>query len=74
MNPTSRQINGNYLSELINMRDELERKDGVLVYFYTITWRWYLPSDDELKKRLQIRLFSKGADGSLYKVEKQGTL
>ncbi len=74
MNPTSGQINDNYLSELNKMRDELERKDGVLVYFYTITWRWYLPSDDELKKRLQIRLFSKGADGSLYKVEKQGTL
>lgn len=66
-----RQINDSYSSDLVRMRDQLENGRGVLVYFNTISWRWYFPSENELKDELPLRLLTRGADGSIYTLEHQ---
>jgi hypothetical protein len=66
---TTRVINKNYLSQLTSMGKQLKNHDAVLVYFNTITWRWYLPSEDELKEKLPLRVLFQGADGTIYKAE-----
>jgi len=54
------------------MRKELEMGKGVLVYFNKISWRWYLPSEKELKKHLKLHLLATEEDGSIYQVERKG--
>jgi hypothetical protein len=51
------------------MRDQLENGDGILVYFNTVTWRWELPSENELKEQLPLRLIARGTDASIYKID-----
>ena len=57
---------GAYLSEIAGMQEELGKNGGVIVYFDRITTRWYLPSQAELKKQLQLNLLKQTADGSVY--------
>ena len=55
------------MDDLAEMGRELETKNGVLVYFNTISWRWYLPSEEELKTKLDLRLVVREQDGSIYR-------
>lgn len=67
---STKKDNANYLSELDEMKSQLENSNGVLVYFDRVNWRWYLPSEDELKEQLPLRLLTKGSDGSIYEIAK----
>jgi len=51
------------------MGKQLKNHDAVLVYFNTVTWRWYLPSEDELKEKMSLRVLFQGADGTIYEAE-----
>ena len=66
IDPCSRKINYNYLSELSAMKKDLENQKGVLVYFKALAWRWYFPSEEELRKRLPLRLLFRTPYGSVY--------
>lgn len=68
INTITGQVSGTYADELVSMGRELEAKDGVLLYFNTVSWRWYLPSEDELKKKLGLRLIARREDGSIYQI------
>ncbi len=69
VNASSRLTNENYSSQLILMGEQLENQGGFLVYLNALRWRWYLPSDEELKEQLPLQLLTKGADGSIYYIE-----
>ncbi len=72
VDPGTRLVNSNYPYDLATMRKELEMGKGVLVYFNKISWRWYLPSEKELKKHLKLHLHATEEDGSIYQVERKG--
>ena len=57
----------NYHNELKAMYDNLYENDGVLIWFDNITWRSYLPTVDELKNTLNLKLLVRAEDGSIYK-------
>ena len=65
----SRKINNAYLYEMKEMMGKLKNNGGLLVYFYRITWRWYLPSKDELEKQLPPHLIKRYADGIIYEIK-----
>lgn len=68
VNTRTNMRNNEYLSQLALMGKQLHNHSAVLVYFNTITWRWYLPSERELKEALPLRLLGSGTDGSIYGV------
>lgn len=61
------KLNGDYPTQLVAIRDQLGKRDGILVYFKTITWRWYLPREEELGLSVLVR----EEDGSIYQVERK---
>jgi hypothetical protein len=69
INPTTRKENEAYPSELDAVRNQLRQQNGVLVFFKTITWRWYLPSEEELKGALGLQVVAEERDGSIYQAK-----
>jgi len=72
LNPVTRLRNSDYLYELDVMGEKLKEENGVLVYFSGIRWRWYLPSEKELKEHLNLHIFATEENGSIYQVERKG--
>jgi hypothetical protein len=64
VNPSQGRENGNYLSQITDMREELEKKRGVVVYFNMIN-RPYLPSENELRKSLLLQPLLVEPDGDI---------
>ena len=66
IDPRTRKMNDAYSDELATVAAELKAKHGMLLYFHTIPWRWYLPSEEELRKGMGLRLVASEEDGSVY--------
>jgi len=60
--------NATYAAELAEMRSQLIHEEGVLVYFRSITWRWYLPTEAELAAQLPLQVVADAPDGTIYRV------
>jgi len=65
--PNTERRNPNYESAVAAMGAQLKH-GGVLVYLRRITWRWYFPTEAELKERLPLRLRETASDGAIYDV------
>lgn len=59
----------NYPVALNAMREELQKNDGLLVYFDTIDWRDYYPSEDEIVQDLSVEMIMQSADGAIYRAK-----
>lgn len=57
-----------YRSEMETMERDLRKHHGVLVYFRTITWRFYLPDEGELQAQINLRPLHTLTDGVIYHV------
>jgi hypothetical protein len=70
--------NQQYAAEIANMKEQLEDKRGVLIYFDGGDDRlWYLPSKTELESRLSLQVLKAASDGTVYGLNhraNQGTL
>jgi 4-amino-4-deoxy-L-arabinose transferase-like glycosyltransferase len=70
--------NQQYAAEIAIMKEQLENKRGVLVYFDDGDDRlWYLPSKTELEARLPLQVLKTASDGTVYGLNhraNQGTL
>lgn len=64
--PMSGFVNTNFASQLAAMEEQLQAGRAILVYFHTITHRWYLPSEAELASTLRLRLVQRTADAAVY--------
>ena len=64
----SRRLRKEYPSELEKMRNELVAHNGVLIYLNRIKRRWYLPSEEELKRTVPLRAVETFSDGTIYQV------
>ena len=59
--------NQHYAADLASMREELEKGQGVLIYFDDAEDRlWYLPSKTELEARLPLQVLKTASDGTIY--------
>jgi len=56
-----------YARELEEVREELISGNGILIYFNTVPWRDYLPGEEELVTKLDLRRIVKTSDASIYR-------
>ena len=68
--PITGKPNTSYLLDYAAMREDLEKREGVLVFFNTIGQRQYRVSVEELKTQLPLRLTVTAADGVIYQIER----
>jgi hypothetical protein len=66
MDPVTRRQNNQFKSQVDQMREELARKNGVVVYFDLVFWRWYLPRKEDLAQYLHLDFLYRGTDGTVY--------
>jgi dolichyl-phosphate-mannose-protein mannosyltransferase len=65
--PNTDRRNPSYGSDVSAMGEQLKH-GAVLIYLNRITWRWYYPSEAELKERLPLRLRETAPDGVIYDI------
>jgi len=68
MSPNDRIPNKNFGNELNKMVEEMEGNRGLIVYFNTIKWRWYLPTIQQLNANLPLQIIYQGKDGVVEKL------
>jgi hypothetical protein len=68
VSPATRLAAASFPAELAEMGTKLASGTGVLVYFHTVSWRWYLPSEEELLSSLNLTVVAREEEGAIYKV------
>ncbi len=58
--------NQHYPAQTAELRRRLKEDRGLLVYFYTVDWRWYLPAAEELERSLSLHVLARENDGIIY--------
>ena len=58
--------NSQYLAQTVELRRCLKEESGLLVYFYRVDWRWYLPAAEELERTLGLHVLARKNDGIIY--------
>jgi hypothetical protein len=66
VSPGTRQVNEDYAEQLHLMCSEVRAGKAIVVYFDAITWRWYLPSLDDLPFDCDLPTQLRLDDGVLY--------
>jgi len=69
IDPTTGKSNLDFEREINSMRFELLQNRAVLVYLDKITWRWYLPTKDELNNVYKLPVLFQLDDGTIYGIE-----
>jgi len=62
-NPGTRRKNEKFDAEFKQMQEVLCNEHGVIVYFQSVNWRWYLPTLHDLSEKLPLGLVYQGKDG-----------
>ncbi len=63
---TQGRNNPDFEREIIAMRNDLMQNRAVVIYLDKISWRWYLPSRDELESVYKLPVLVKLEDGVIY--------
>jgi hypothetical protein len=58
--------NRQYLAQTAELARRLKEDSGLLVYFYRVDWRWYLPAAEELEQTLGLHVLARENDGVIY--------
>jgi len=66
IDPGSGLQNPNFERDVEAMRNDLMDERAVIVYMDRITWRWYLPSKEELENVYHIPILARFYDGVVY--------
>jgi len=61
------RANENYEAQLKQIAADLQAGGGVLVYFNTLSERWFLPTAEELESKLAWNKREAFADGTIYR-------
>jgi hypothetical protein len=64
---TGEDYGDGYKERVGSMRRTVARNDGYYIHFNNVTWRFYLPSEEELIKTYQLSPVLKLRDGAIYK-------
>lgn len=65
---STREPNKNIIKDINAMVNDMIKREGYLIYFSTVTWRWYLPTEDKFVKALPLQLEYQGKDGNIYSI------
>lgn len=69
LDPYRRLPNGQYESELAEMKRNLRDKQGVVVYFGARSREWFLPSPKDLETKVGLRVISAESEPVIYGVK-----
>ena len=69
IDPTTGKSNLDFERDINSMRNELLQNRAVLIYLDKITWRWYLPTKDELNNVHKLPVLVQLDDGTIYGIE-----
>ena len=58
--------NKRYADEIADMKERLSKGNGFILYFDTESRLWFLPSKDELEKKLPLQVIKTALDGTIY--------
>ena len=58
--------NKRYADEITDMKERLSKGNGFILYFDTESRLWFLPSKDELEKKLPLQVIKTATDGTIY--------
>jgi|SRR6266850_4898217 len=64
--PTGAKTNVDFEREINAMRNDVTQNRAVVVYLDKITWRWYLPSRDQLENVYKLPVLVRFEDGVVY--------
>ena len=69
VDPTRGKSNVEFDRDISAMRNELMQNRALVVYLDKITWRWYLPSKDELENVYKLPVLVRLEDGVIYGIK-----
>jgi 4-amino-4-deoxy-L-arabinose transferase-like glycosyltransferase len=69
LDPYSRLPNGQYEIEVAEMKKNLREKNGVVAYFDAESREWFLPSPQDLEKKIGLRMISGESDPVIYRIK-----
>lgn len=64
--PESLRLNENYQEQLNRMLRECREGEALVVYLNKVTWRWYLPSIEEVESRGNLPVLRRMQEGVIY--------
>jgi hypothetical protein len=67
--PTRARVNTDFDAQIKALKDALNNNHALVIYFDRITWRWYLPSRNELEETYKLPVVTRFADGVVYGVQ-----
>ena len=69
VNPYTRLPNEMYPIEIATMKEQLQDRNGVLIYFSADDRLWYLPSNIELENKMPLQIVKTATDGTIYRAK-----
>jgi hypothetical protein len=66
VDPTNGKKNSEFERDMYTLRNEVIQNRAVVVYLDKITWRWYLPTKDELENIYKLPVLIRLNDGVIY--------
>jgi len=66
---SQRRTHPDFERDITAVRNELMQNRAVVVYLDKITWRWYLPSKDELENVYRLPVLVRFDDGVVYGIK-----
>ena len=69
LNPYTRLPNEMYPIEIAAMKEQLQDRNGVLIYFFADDRIWYLPSNNELENKMPLQIVKTATDGTIYRAK-----
>ena len=69
VDPTNGKKNSEFARDMNSLRSELIQNRAVVVYLDKITWRWYLPTKDELENVYNFPVLTRLNDGVIYGIK-----
>lgn len=70
MLPAYGRPNPGYQEAMKRMGDYMQKHNGVIVYFNTITWRWFYPTEEEIRQELPVSAVRRYDDATVYAMGK----
>jgi len=65
---TSGRDNTDFGAQMEVLRDDLNNNHALIIYFDQLTWRWYLPTRNELEETYKLPVLMRLADGVVFGV------
>jgi hypothetical protein len=66
VSPFTRRLNEDYEEQLNQMVRECREGKALIAYLNGVTWRWYLPSIEEIESTGNLPVLSRIQDGAIY--------